>query len=168
MAGRMSKPIRFFLAVVSFCALGACLLPATAGAQDDLTLRIERLEPAELRIEARTELASIDAQSSLATAGYVTSVISHVAGLGMLVGGAIGGFCIDFGGGCGDRSGWHALAGVGAVVSSVGLIGIFVSVGVDVDSGHRRRDFRRRYGLDVDVAVAPTDGGGTFAVLGSF
>ena len=57
-------------------------------------------------------------------------------------------------------------------MASVGLIGVFVSAGLDVDSGNRRRAFRRRYGLDVeldvDVAFAPTDGGGAVAVVGHF
>jgi hypothetical protein len=165
----MSNIVRSVLLVLSFCPLSASLLPVQASAQDSLVLRLEQLEPVELRMEARAELASIDYQSSLATAGYVTSVVSHVAGIGLMAVGAIGGFCIDLsGGGCGDRSGWHALAGIGAVMASVGLIGIFVSVGLDVDSGHRRRDWRRRYDLDVDVAVAPTDGGGSFALIGRF
>ncbi len=164
-----SSLLRVVLFWAACGALGALVSASTAHAQEDVALRIEQLESPELRLEARNELASIDYQASLATAGYITSVISHVAGLGMMFGGAVGGFCISFSsGGCGDRSGWHALVGIGTAMASVGLIGIFVSVGLDVNSGHRRRDLRRRLGLDLDVAVAPTDGGGSFAVLGRF
>lgn len=147
-----------------------------AAAQDlDVEVALDRLDPA-ARTEARAELASIDELSSLATAGYVTSIAVHIAGLGMMTVGSIGGFCLNlsFSGGssCPDRTGWNTLIGVGGAMAGAGLIGLFVSIGVDGMSGRRRNAWRSRYGIDgvtdLDVAFAPTEGGASLALSGRF
>lgn len=170
----MTHITRFFsLSMFVLAVLSAPLaLSSPAAAQDfQLELALDRLEPSE-RTLARAELASIDHLSTLATAGYVTSIAVHIAGLGMMVGGSIGGFCINWGGSCPDRTGWNILIGVGGAMAGVGLIGLFVSMGVDGMSGRRRNAWRTRYGLgplaDVDVALAPTEGGASLALSGSF
>lgn len=174
----MTHITRFFsLSMFVLAVLSAPLALSSPAAAQDLQLEValDRLEPTE-RAEARAELASIDHLSTLATAGYVTSIAVHIAGLGMMVGGSIGGFCLNlsFSGGssCPDRTGWNILAGVGGAMAGVGLIGLFVSMGVDGMSGRRRNAWRARYGLgplaDVDVALAPTEGGASLALSGSF
>lgn len=163
------ETLRATLLALSFL----CLVPALAHAQDREDL-LERVDPARRR-DARAELDSIDHQSDLATAGYVTSTITHVAGMGMMFGGAIGGFCLNlgslYGGGssCPDRTGWNVLAGVGAGMTVVGLVGIFVSIGVDVGSGRRRNEWRERFGIaDLALSVAPSDDGAVVTVAGRF
>jgi hypothetical protein len=57
-------------------------------------------------------------------------------------------------------------------MAGVGLIGLFVSIGVDGMSGRHRNTWRARYGIagltDVDVALAPTEGGASLALSGRF
>lgn len=154
--------LRTALALLTFLAL-----PLSAEAQS-AEAELELVDPAR-RGEAELELASIDHQSGLATAGYVTSTIVHVAGMGMMAVGSIAGFCISFTSSCPDRTGWNVLAGVGAGMAVVGLAGIFVSIGVDVGSGRRRNEWREEFRLeDVALSVAPSDDGAVLLVSGAF
>jgi len=113
------------------------------------------------------ELRAIDAEADAATALYVTGVILHVGGLGAMVGTGIAGFCISFTSSC---SGAHELAQNGSIIGGsialLGLVGIFVGVGLDVDSGHRRRDLGARPSLALDFA--PSTDGASLSLRGTF
>lgn len=140
------------------------LLPHLAAAQD-LPSAPETDAPAD-SAEAGYELARIDEQARLATAGYVTSTVLHVAGLGLATVASIAGFCI---GDCPDRGTWSAVIGIGAALTIGGLIGIFVSVGLDVDSGNRRTAWRERYGVsDVAFSLTPIEDGALGVLVGRF
>lgn len=154
--------LRTALALLTLLAL-----PLSAEAQST-EAELELVDPAR-RAEAAAELASIDHQSDLATAGYVTSTIVHVAGVGMMAVGSIAGFCISFTSSCPDRTGWDVLTGLGAGFAVVGLAGIFVSIGVDVGSGRRRNEWREELGVeDLALSIAPSDDGAVLLVSGAF
>ena len=104
--------------------------------------------------ELDRELASIDAESQAATALYATGLVLHLGGIATFFGSAIAGFCISFNtSSCASE---HDLARtgmlIGGIAAALGLVGIFVGVGLDVDSGNRRRDHAERrtllFGLD--------------------
>lgn len=113
------------------------------------------------------ELASIDAQSTAATVLYVTSVTLHVAGIATIVGTGIAGFCIDWGGGsCASaRDLGTNGAIIGSVIAGVGLVGLFVAIGLDVGSGRRRREHQAGHAT---LSIAPSDGGATISFAGTF
>lgn len=163
--------MRALLTITVGWALGVFVVPNVVMAQPTPPQRLERLAP-EARAEADAELAEVDYQASLATAGYVASVISHLIGAGLTVTGALmdafGSFCLGFAGDCYDRERWRVVTGLGIGIASVGLIGIFVSIAVHVDSHERRREIHHRHGLDVDLTLAPTDRGAALAVVGRF
>jgi hypothetical protein len=154
-------------------ALACSLLPTTAAAQEPQPVPSpvgDLSEPgappmADLRPRAeQDELSAIDAQAGAATALYVTGIVLHVGGLGGAVGLAIGTFCISFGAGsCPDhRAGLAALL----ATSGVGLALLGVAIGLDVDSGRRRRRLTPRD--SVSWGVAPLDGGAALSVTGVF
>lgn len=113
----------FALALVTACSFVA----APAAAQE--------------RDTSEDVLASINAESSAATGLYVGGVITHVGGL------ALAGFftmftvvaCTEEEPNCWTRD--AALASL--IVAGVGLAAIGVAIGLDVDSGSRRRGLAR-------------------------
>lgn len=162
---KTSSLLTLALVVSSFTA---ALAATPALAQEDVHLADAG---ATLTLADAEELASINQQSTLATAGYVTSVIVHIAGLGMLFGGSVASFCLNFSGsGCGDRSGPFALIAVGGAAAGIGLIGLFVSIGVDVGSGRRRNAWNAAHGgtASLDVQITPSENGSTFSLIGTF
>lgn len=138
---------------------------APSAAASGLDARARLLLDAELD----RQLQSIDSEASAATALYVTGVVLHVGGIATIVSTAIAGFCLSWGSGdsCASE---RQLASTGAIVGSIatvlGLAGIFVGVGLDVDSGHRRRDLSERRTLL--LGLNPTAGGSEFTLRGTF
>lgn len=156
------RPLASSIAVLAL-TLAAALAPGRALAQDAAA----ELEAPALALAPSTadsdELASIDAESTAATVLYVGGVVLHVGGLAGAIGLGIGTFCISFGGSCPDYS-----AGIAALfgVSGLGLAMIATGIGLDVDSGVRRRRLARR--SELSWGIAPTEGGAALSLSGSF
>jgi hypothetical protein len=103
------------------------------------------------------ELDSIDAESTAATVLYVTGTIVMLTGAGIAIGGAVA-QSSPFIHGADDHETISAGIGIGAV----GLLALGLAIGLDVDSGSRRRAHATR------VALAPSVGGATLSVSGTF
>jgi hypothetical protein len=121
-----------------------------------------------LHADARTrELASIDSEARAATALYVTAVTLHLGGIATMFASAIANFCIPLSGTCDDAH-ERALPGeiMGGVFAGLGLVGLFVAIGLDVGSG------RRRHALgtsgEVALSIAPSTDGASLTLRGSF
>lgn len=150
------------LAVLAL-TLAAALAPGRALAQDSAAeLEAPALALAPSAADA-DELASIDAEATAATVLYVGGVVLHVGGLAGAIGLGLGTICISFGGSCPDYStGIAALFGV----SGLGLAMIATGIGLDVDSGVRRRRLAQR--SELSWGIAPTEGGAALSLSGSF
>lgn len=158
--------MRALVLALSALVVSTVLSAAPAAAQSSAP----RLDPqAALALDASydRELRAIDAEADAATALYVTGVILHVGGIGTMVGTGIAGFCISFTSSCSSA---HDLATNGNIIGGslalLGLVGIFVGVGLDVDSGHRRRDLGTRPSLALDFA--PSTDGASVSLHGTF
>ncbi|UJR82038.1 hypothetical protein [Sandaracinus amylolyticus] len=146
--------MRHLFVFALFASLSFHALPALA--QDDVDL---------LSVEDRDELSAIETQADVATALYIGGLTVHVAGLGGAVAYGLASFCISFSGSCPVvDDGWVEPVLLG--VSGLGLAVFFTAIGLDVDSGVRRRDLRERTG--VDVSIAPTRDGASFLLSGRF
>lgn len=152
------------LVVSSFTA---SLAAAPALAQEDVHLADDGVT-----VTLADVLASIDQPSTLAAVDYVTSVLVHVAGLGMLLGGFDDALCLNLlSSPCGDHGATGlALILAGGASATLGLIGLFVSIGVDVGSGRRRNADNAAHAdtASLDVRISPSENGGTFSLVGTF
>lgn len=120
-------PKQFVVALAVTALLWGVTSPGAAQAVVDLELSAALAEDPELQ----SEWSSIETESDWATALYVGGVITHVLGLGSLGTGVV--FAL------GDTSVATGFAFAGIVGASLGLISIGVAIGLDVDSGSRRR-----------------------------
>ena len=151
----------FFLAAAVLFTASAWLAPHARADLPKLALRdlSTSLDPS----ADQAELSSIDGESTAATVLYVTGVVSQVLGVGV---GGLGFIGALLGGGPGAL----AMAIGGLVGVAVGFVAIGVAIGLDVDSGSRRRGLRRRQqeGLRATPYAAPTNDGFSLGLAGTF
>lgn len=111
-------------------------------------------------------LRSIESESHSATALYVTAVVELIGSpLALIVGFAESFGCVAdaiHDSGSGRCFAADALYITSAVLGLAGLLTLPVAIGLDVDSGSRRR------GLDVRVALDASPSSGGLAVIGTF
>lgn len=161
--------MRALVLVISTLAAALVLAvaqPASAQSADE-ALRLDAGAALVLDAELDRELASIDAESQAATALYVTGLVLHVGGIATMVGTGLAGICLSSGSSC-DSQRNLASTGllIGSIAAALGAVGIFVGVGLDVDSGHRRRDLTARRTLL--LGVQPSADGSSLALTGTF
>lgn len=161
--------MRALVLVISTLAAALVLAvaqPASAQSADE-ALRLDAGAALVLDAELDRELASIDAESQAATALYVTGLVLHVGGIATMVGTGLAAICLSSGSSC-DSQRNLASTGllIGSIAAALGAVGIFVGVGLDVDSGHRRRDLAARRTLL--FGVQPTADGSSLALSGTF
>ncbi len=156
--------------VLVISTLAAVLVLAAAepvSAQSDDAPRLEARAALILDAELDRELASIDAESQAATALYVSGLVLHVGGIATMVGTGIAGICISFSSSCeSERSLASTGLLIGGIAAALGAVGIFVGVGLDVDSGNRRRDHAARRTLL--FGVGPSADGSSLSLRGTF
>ena len=150
-------------------AIVSCVLGSVSAASAQARAHLDSETTLTLGQGAQSrELASIDSQAMAATVLYVTSVSLHVAGIATIVGTGIAGFCIEFGGGsCADRREISVTGGIiGGIAAGIGLVGMFVAIGLDVGSGRRRHALGEAH--SAHLSFAPSTDGGMVALAGSF
>lgn len=155
------------LVAIASLVVVAVLTSSTSAAHAQWTPRTAMLEEPALRVDAARELRGIDGESTAATVLYATGIPLQVLGAGAFVLGGLGALVCAGSESPGCSNTGVAIAVTGMIAFGVGLSEMIVAIVLDVDSGSRRGGWHRRWDGPTP-SVAPTPGGATFGLSGSF
>lgn len=140
--------------IASFVSFAAFVIAAPASAQDRMVAD-----------DLLAQQASIDTESAAATGLYVGAVIAHVGGLvaapvAMMMG---IGVCAEEDPACAQAWSYGALSSL--IVAGLGAVALGLAIGLDVDSGVRRRRLQREASnVELSLRIGPLGA----ALLGRF
>lgn len=140
--------------------VASCAVTAPASAQDGT----QTASP--VALDLRAVHASIDSESAAATGLYIGAVIAHLGGLvaaPMVFMMSFVACSMEDPPSC--AQGWEYGALAASIVSGLGAVALGLAIGLDVDSGVRRRRLARRAtDAEVSLRIGPTSA----ALVGRF